>query len=413
MKYESAYFDKRTDRKGAPFVGHLKYRDPETGRWKQVAKTFPNTVKTKKQAEKALNTWRAEMEAEALTQQQALPSATTTVGKYVEQFIDDLEASGNVERVTVTGYRTTEKRIKAAFPGVKLCNLKTAQIQKWENSLVQDGKSPATVLKYHRLLSEVCRHAVAVRDLQWNPCDAVRTPKQKGPSPNSLTAEGFARLAATFEIMGPSQVVTAATIALYTGLREGEVCALRWKDYDEERGIISIVEAIGKAKGGTYRKEPKTRSSRRQVPVAPALAKMLARRKADMLAELQEAGVTLDDDEFADLYIVGYIDGRFHAPASIGRGWKALSDAFELTGTRGRRITFHDLRHSFATRAIAEGADVKAVAAVLGHSNAAITLNVYADADPESKRRTVDLISRSVAERGEVRPFAELVEVQG
>lgn len=411
MKYTGASVRQRANRRGKPWEGCLRYKD-EDGKWRQTTKVFPATVRSERQANRALSEWRAEMEADAVMAEQSVPSASTLVGDYVEQFIDDLEASGNVERVTVSGYRTTAASIKRAFPSVQLCDLRTAQIQKWENSLTEEGRAPATVLKYHRLLAEVCKHAVAVRDLQWNPCDAVKVPKQKAPSPNSLTAEGAARLRATFEIMGPSPVVTAATIALYTGLREGEVCELKWKDYDEHAGTIQVVEAIGKAKGGTYRKEPKSKSSRRTVPVAPKLAAMLARRRRAMTEELETVGVTLNDAEFSDLYIVGYVDGRYHAPASIGRGWKALSEAFDLTGTQGRRITFHDLRHSFATRAIASGADVKAVASVLGHSNASITLNVYADADPEGKRRAVSLMDKEDEKQGSVRPFAELVTAE-
>lgn len=72
-----------------------------------------------------------------------------------------------------------------------------------------------------------------------------------------------------------------------------------------------------------------------------------------------------------------------------------MSESFGLIGTQGRSVTFHDLRHSFATRAVAAAADIKAVSSVLGHTNAAMTLNVYADADPASKRRTTDLVQRA------------------
>jgi integrase len=90
-----------------------------------------------------------------------------------------------------------------------------------------------------------------------------------------------------------------------------------------------------------------------------------------------------------------------------------LSNAFGLIGTQGRKITFHDLRHSFATRAIAAGADVKAVAAVLGHANAAITLNVNADADAESKRRASELVARAIAAQGRLEPYSTAVNAEG
>jgi integrase len=407
--------------------GYLKYRAPnpryldppaegedtrtQTQRrktvWLEITTSFdPETVRTQKQARDELARWKARMEDEA--RRDSLPSATTTVGDYVSSFIDDLEASGNVERRTASDYRTTAKQIAAGFSGVALLDLTPTMIQKWENGLTRRGLSPATVLKYHRLLSEVCKHAVNIGELDWNPCAPVKTPKRAEHSPNSLTAEGCARLAATLDAMEPTPLVTAAAIALHTGMRQGEVCGLRWRNYDRDAATITIDESIGKAGGTNYSKAPKTKASRRSVPVSPQLAAALERRRDAMVRELEEGGVTLGSEEFGALYVVGYVDGRFHSPSLISRGWKALSGAFGLTGTQGRAITFHDLRHSFATRAIAAGADVKAVAAVLGHTNAAVTLNVYADADPESKRRASDLVSNAIAAQGEVEPYAEL-----
>lgn len=414
-KYGSGFVRRLENRKGRPWQGVLKYSAPNpdyvepptqgedrrTAKqrksvvFRQKTKVFDSAeVRTKTQATRALEEWRKEMERNAKAE--GLPGPNTYVGDYVNAFVDDLEASGNVERVTISGYRTTANKLTQAFPHTKLCDLTRTMIQKWENGLTKSGLAPATVIKYHRLLSEVCEHAVSGDDLVKNPCKGVKLPKRDAPSPNSLTAEGYRRLDYTLSMMEPSPVVTAATIALHTGMRQGEVCGLRWRCYDKDRHIITVEEAIGKAKGGTYAKTPKTKQSRRDVPVSPQLAQALERRRLTMVHELEEAGITLNDSDFGALYVVGYVDGRYHSPSLIGRGWKALSSAFGLTGTQGRSITFHDLRHSWATRAIAAGADVKAVSAVLGHANAAITLNVYADADPESKRRAVDLITQAL-----------------
>lgn len=366
-------------------------------------------IRREKEAEAARIAAEKKAEAERIAAEKA---AAPTVGEYVTSFVDTLEASGNVERVTVSGYRTTSKKIDAGFAGVKMADLTTAQIQKWENSLSKRGLSPATVLKYHRLLSEVCKHAADVDQIiPRNPCAGVKVPKQAAPSPNSLTREGYARLAATLDVLAPSPVVTAATIALYTGLRQGEVCGLRWRNYHVDgkgNRTLEVVESIGKATGGTYSKAPKTKSSRRTVPVPAPLADMLERRRTAMLEELEEDGISLTADKFGALYIVGYTDGRYYSPSLIGRGWKELSGSFGLVGTQGRRVCFHDLRHSFATLAIASGAEIKSVAAILGHANAAITLNVYADAYEEGKRRTSNLIEQAISEQGEVEPFAEL-----
>lgn len=406
MRYTSAYL--RKDPKRGKWQAFLKYKNEE-GKWRQVSKTLPDTVKTKKQAEKAMQEWRTEMELEASKPKKAnLPNATTTVAEYVTAYIDTLERSGNIGKHTVSDYRGIAKRIAQAFPDVAMADLTTNMVQDWENRLTASGLAASTVIKIHRILAATYKHAVAVRDLDWNPCDAVKQPKRKAPSPNSLTAEGAARLAATLDIMEPSHLVTAAAIALHTGMREGEVCGLRWREYDEGSATIRVTESIGRAPGGDFSKEPKTKSSRRNVPVSPQLASILRRRRDAMESELQEAGVTLSAEDFGKLYVCGYADGRFYSPTMLSRQWRGLAESLGLRGTQARKITFHDLRHTFATRAIAAGAGIKAVASVLGHSTITITADVYADADEEAKRQAVALMGQGIAAQGDVRPYAEL-----
>lgn len=334
-----------------------------------------------------------------------VPGADTTVAKYVEAYIDTLETAGSVRPSAISDYRTSSNRIAEGIGDVILRDLKPAMIQAWEGDLLKSGKGVNTVLKFHRLLNSVCKHAVAVHDIDWNPCTAVKKPKRVAPSPNSLTAEQHARLAATLAAMGPTPVVVAATIAAYTGMREGEVCGLTWDNYDRDAGIIHVRKAIAKAGGKKYITTPKTEASRRDVPVHPDLASMLDRRREAMVAALGEAKMELSPTEFGKLYVCGTIDGKFLDTTILSRSWKQLAEAFELVGTQGRNVTFHDLRHSFATRAIASGADVKAVASVLGHTDARLTLNVYADADKEAKRRAVALMGASIAAQGDAKPF--------
>ena len=358
-------------------------------------------LKKKREAEE-----RTRIEAEEAARN-ALPSAQT-VGEYVNGFVDGISKS--VTRTTLGGYRTTAAKIAQAFPGVALHDLTHDMVQAWVNSVVDSGLSPKTAIKYFRLLSEACKHAVIRKQLDANPCYGVRMPKDEELPSNSLTAEGYARLAAALDTMEPTPVVTAAIIAMQTGMRQGEVCGLRWRSYDKKAGTLYVTESIGKAPGGTYAKEPKTRQSKRLVPVSPQLAAALERRRALMVAELEESGITLTDAEFGALYIVGYVDGRYHSPSLIGRGWHAMSGAFGLVGTQGRQVTFHDLRHSFASLSIAANADVAAVSAVLGHARISTTVDKYVDTTEEAKRMATQHLMDSITAVGTVEPYAELAE---
>lgn len=358
--------------------------------WAEVSKVT-HTINPD-DADLEMQTWRVAMESGEGAAREA-QSKPVTVAQYINEYIDTVEAVGAIRESAVTDYRTSARRIAEGMGDTALRDLTAKQIQAWEGELLKSGRGVNTVLKYHRLLNIVCNDAVDNDVIGKNPCRAVKKPRRVAPSPNSLTVDGFARLAATLDAMEPTAPVTAATIALYTGMREGEVCGLKWKCYDPKAGTISVEKSIGKAGGKTYETEPKTEASRRSVPVAPQLADMLSRRRDAIERDLQAGGITLNPQEFGELYVVGTAGGKFCNPVVLSRSWKALSESLGLVGTQGRSVTFHDLRHSFATRAIAAGADVKAVAAVLGHSDAHVTLNVYADADKEAKRRTTALVA--------------------
>ena len=96
------------------------------------------------------------------------------------------------------------------------------------------------------------------------------------------------------------------------------------------------------------------------------------------------------------LYVIGGADGSFMQPHYLSNRWRRTADALELVGTEGKRPTFHDLRHTFATAAIAHGVDVKSVSSMMGHANAAMTMNTYASADPDAKRRASDAVARAI-----------------
>ena len=184
----------------------------------------------------------------------------------------------------------------------------------------------------------------------------------------------------------------AVKIALHTGMREQELCGLRWKDVDMKAGVLHIRNVIGRDGGKTYEKEPKTGGSRRDVPISPEVAEALNMRRAQMAEECMETGIALTPDH----HVIGRIDGSYMNPHSLWRDWKAIAKSLGLVGTEGKVPVFHDLRHTFATAAIASGADVKSVSSILGHANAAMTLNIYASADAEAKRRAMERASKEI-----------------
>lgn len=163
---------------------------------------------------------------------------------------------------------------------------------------------------------------------------------------------------------------------LYTGLRMGELLALEWKDVDLDSGVISINKTvyISKDDNGTWKEmtdTPKSRTSCREIPLP-----------AHMVAQLRRLRSCSDSRR-----IISRSDGT---PLDNKRYRYTYNAMLEELGIR--HISFHSLRHTFATRAIESGMDVKTLSEILGHANASITLNIYTHSMPDTKRKAMLLM---------------------
>lgn len=377
MKYSSG----RVERRKAPHKGWRAVLDYEEG-GKRKRKTRSLDARTKTEANRQMNAWWAEMEAEAERRAAEPPTpaeeaSSVTVGEWVSDQIAQMGAVGSITPTTVAGYRHSAKLL-SPIAGTPLDRLDRAAVAGWMAGLTGRGLSSSTVGKSFRLLKQCM--SIAVRDemLLRNPCDGVRPPKREKVRPgiNALDSAERSRLKALLASVEPDPMVVGASVALYTGLRRGEVCGLRWRDVDLDRGVLWVRKAIGVADGRTYLKDSKTGHDR-DVALPATLV--------DALREWR------GDPRSGEVYVVGRGD-RWADPSVLGREWGVFAKLNGVRGTEGRLCTFHDLRHTWATAAVAAGIDIKTVSSNLGHANAAMTLNIYASADPEAKRRAAEVM---------------------
>ena len=381
--------------KKPPFRGVFKYKDSD-GEWRQTVRTLEAKGKAEAKRELLEVRLKLEQEHERLEWESR---ESMTVYEYVESYIKSFEDVRALERSTVSIYGYLLKHIRDGIGNVRLTQLKADQVQAWEAMMIADGLSASSVRKVHNLLKSALRHAVDTDLLSKNPIAAVRPPKLDAALPNALADSQRRALLTYLDAASSTPFNLAVFIAISTGMREGEICGLRWSDVSFETRTIWVRRSIARYNGTNYVKQPKTRGSIRDVPMASALADALRKRKAAQSTELVVAGLAPTEDRMAGLYVLGGVDGSFMSPAMVSKGWRTLSDSMGLVGTQGKRPTFHDLRHTFATYAIAEGVDVKTVSSILGHSNAAMTLNIYASADPNSKRAAAATIDDVVGRR--------------
>lgn len=415
MKYSSACLEAK---KGGGFRGQLKYKD-ESGKWRKVTKAL--AAKGKRAAQAELEAWRAEMEAEA--ERRAGTAPGLTVAEYVGGYIDT--RANHIEASSLTGYRGLLHNSIAPYIGdVELAELTVDDVEKWVAQLCR-VKSRTTANKALVLLRSALSRAHERGIIPSDPTATVEKVKERRQRPNSLAARERGKVAAYVDIDPADPVSIAVRLALYTGMRRSEVCALRWRSVNTTSRTLKVVESLGAASDKSikdaegedvtrpyadlYIKEPKTRGSKRTITYPASVAKALRARKAVVKAQAMAAGVPFDESWF----VCGDADGKPLHPRELWRRWSAIVAAMGLVGTEGNPPTFHDLRHTYATTAIANGVDVKTVSNQMGHSNAAMTLNTYASADPDAAKRAADVMERALAADTAASAPAEVIQLTG
>lgn len=304
-----------------------------------------------------------------------------TVGEYVAGFIDGLDALGTVEKSTLNGYRHTLKHVQSLMGGKWLDLLTPEDVEKAQAQMVREGYSYSAVSKLRKLTNEACCDAVRRGKIASNPVETARGTRKgnKRPGINYLARNARRRLLEALTARPDEPVARAGMLALCCGMRAGEVCALVETDIDAFSREVRVRRSIGRTDTETYIKCVKAGKAR-SVPMPDELASAVG-----AWGELGNPSI----------YVVG---GRTDPvnPNNLSRWWRRLAHELRLVGSEGRPVTFHDLRHTYATAALAGGMDVKTLSAILGHSSAAMTLDVYAALDSEARSRAGKVASQAL-----------------
>lgn len=174
----------------------------------------------------------------------------------------------------------------------------------------------------------------------------------------------------------PSYRTLGILICLNSGLRIGEICALRWADFDFDNGIIHISQTLQRVydpasvpRTKIVISSPKTTTSNREIPLSAKMMEVIFR------LEINKEGYVLTNQE------------NYMEPRTFRKFYMQFLEKHNITP-----LNFHCLRHTFATRCIENGGDYKSVSEILGHTTINTTLNMYVHPQLEEKRRCVDLI---------------------
>lgn len=342
-------------------------RDPVTGKRETRYASFKGS---KREAQAKLT----ELLAAAAKGNYIEPSKVT-VAEFVKGRIDQWEASGNITARTAERYRQlAANQITPHIGAMVLQKLRPLHVEEWHNTLRTKGRSdgqggvaPRTIGHAHRLLSQALNDAAENDLVTRNVAQTKSAPKV--PDRDMVIVQD---VAAFIAMMKPNaRHYATAMLALFTGMRIGEVLALRWGRVDLERKVAKITESIEVTKAhGLRPKLPKTKAGQREITLPDFLVAVLRDwRKAQLELRLKLGVGKLQDDDllFAD------VGGEPLHPYHYGTLWADYVDRAGLPG-----ITFHCLRHSHASQLIDAGIDIVTISRRLGHAKPDITLRTYA-----------------------------------
>jgi integrase len=348
--------------------------DPVTGKRRQKRLSAP----TKKALEEAMT----RMLHEVHTGSYIEPSTTTT-GAYLWQWLEGI--APNVRESSHIRYERTIKRdIIPALGSIPLRKLTPAPIQTLYATQIAAGRAASSVHVMHAVLHRALDQAVKWRLLPHNPADAVDLPRLTPPELQTWTAGQ----ACTF-LDGTAGDALAALwrLALLTGMRRGELLAVRWQDVDLERGALAVPRTLTRGRQSLIFTEPKSAAGRRSLALPASCVAALRRYKAQQNERRLQWGDSWQDTDL--LFDRG--DGSPMQPAYLNKRFLLLAARLGLP-----RIRLHDLRHTSATLALADGVHPKILQERLGHSNVSMTLNRYSHVSMSMQRDAADRLDRAL-----------------
>lgn len=275
----------------------------------------------------------------------------------------------------------------------KAGDIKPSDVRAWVSGLEKSGVGTATIEKALGVLRQILEAADEDNIIANNPCDRIKAPRRRHNQRGYLTHQQVHELSA--EVATHPQVIL---FLAYTGLRWGEMAALKVRSFDMLRRRIHITEALSEVHGAIVWGNVKNHE-RRTVPYPAFLA--------DQLAPLM-AGKSRDDIVFTGelgeiLRVSNYRPRIYNLAVARCKGRSIRQrQAEEKRGTAVTpefpTVTVHDLRHTAASLAISAGANVKAVQTMLGHKSAAMTLDTYADLFPDDLEAVAAALDQAARE---------------
>lgn len=275
------------------------------------------------------------------------------------------EAEQDLASQTVGGYRACLKRANENYGDIPIKDIQPKDIQALFKKMALESFAQKTIANQRIVLNQVFNYAIIEGDIQFNPCASVRIPKgTKKTVRKPASHEDEAR------ILSSDHPWLFPLVSLLTGLRKGEILALKWSDIDFEENTIEVTKSVEHINNRPRIKSTKTEAGNRFVPLLKILRSKLLPQKGK-----PDHYIFSDDGGKTPLYKQRY-----------NRLWELYAKEVGIT------CTSHRLRHSYATIAVEEDVKPKDLQNALGHADISTTMNIYAAA----RKRSVEKVAQKL-----------------
>ena len=306
-----------------------------------------------------------------------------TLGEWLDRWMEDYGVA-TLRPNTLRSYEQFIRCYIKPYLGDKIVSRVTRMdIQKLYRKLKHEGRvrehpehghelSDTMVLRIHAMLHRCLKDAEAAHVIARNPTDGAVVPKASYKPKQILTKE---QMETFLTAVDRNEIWRDFFYTeLTTGLRRGEICGLRWEDFDEAEGTLIVNRSVSTRKAGSLEVgETKTNKGRRTISLPDSTAQRLRERKKTAISDWIFPN-PLHPEE----------------PVNPGYAYNRMKTVLKNTGLPS--IRFHDLRHTFATHALAGGVDAKTLSGILGHTNASFTLDTYTHVTGDMQKQAANTV---------------------
>ncbi len=297
-----------------------------------------------------------------------------TVGMWLNQWLTD--CCGDVKERTRNTYKSAiETHIVPGLGNIRLSDLQPKQVQTFINKL--DGVKPKTVKNIHGILHRALEVAASWGYIVRNPADNISLPRIEKQEVNFLAGDDLKRF---IDAVKGNPYESMFLIAIFTGMREGELLGLPWDCIDFKKGTINVKQQLQLIRGDYVIVSTKSDKARLLSP-APFVFDILKEVKREQAKMKLQMGADWQNEY--NLVFTRYT-GENVARNTLYMNFKRCLAAAGLPET----VRFHDLRHSYAVFALESGDNIKEIQAALGHFSSAFTVNTYAHVSENARKES-------------------------